>query len=206
MTFQRNKLDLSWKILAKQHPPPKVFVELGGYVGYSAVAWGAFLKELNGNDATGIKVYSVESDAKFVSIIKAIVDLAGLSSIVEAVEGLSYEVLRGLKKQEQAFIIDVLFLDHWDKYYRSDVELCVKLGMLKPGSLIMADNTDFPGAPEYMGFVRERTSATNGLRFASETFFVEKESSGGSSRAVSQRQPPQVGMLTVHRTPSKRRM
>lgn len=184
LAFQRNKLDLSLKILTKQDPVPKVLVELGGYIGYSAVAWGIFLKELNYNDAAGIKVYSVESDAKFVPIIKAIVELADLSDVVEAVEGLSYDVLRALKEKDEAFIIDVLFLDHWDKYYRSDLELCVELGMLKPGSLIMADNTDFPGAPEYMDFIRKRTVASNGLRFSTETLFVEKESSGGSSKAV----------------------
>lgn len=56
---------------------------------------------------------------------------------------------------------------------------------MKPGSLIMADNTDFPGSPEYNEFVKARTAATSGLRFSSKTLFVEKESSGGSSRAVS---------------------
>ncbi|TLD20854.1 S-adenosyl-L-methionine-dependent methyltransferase [Venturia nashicola] len=108
------------------------------------------LSEDTDNDATGIKVYSVESEA---AIIKAIVDVAGLSNFVEVVEGFSYDVLNGLKQKEDAFVIDVLLLDHWDKYYRSDVELCVELGMLKAGSLIMADNTDFPGASDYMQFV-----------------------------------------------------
>lgn len=96
LALQRNKLDLSLKILTKQFPAPKFLVELGGYIGYSAVAWGIFLKELNSNDAAGIEVYSVESDAKFVPIIKAIVELAGLATLWKQLKD-SLRCLTGLE-------------------------------------------------------------------------------------------------------------
>lgn len=37
--------------------------------------------------------------------------------------------------------------------YVSDVKLALKLGLLKPGALIVGDNIKTPGAPEFLEFV-----------------------------------------------------
>ena len=44
MIFQQHTLDVSRQILEAMDPIPKLIVELGTYVGNSAVAWGAMLK------------------------------------------------------------------------------------------------------------------------------------------------------------------
>lgn len=111
LVFQRNKLDLSWKILSDHKPVPRTLVELGGYIGYSAVAWGIYLKALNFGDLKDVKVLSVESDPKLAGIMKAIVELAGLNSVVEVVNELSCEALRGFKRKDENFSIDALFLN-----------------------------------------------------------------------------------------------
>jgi catechol O-methyltransferase len=41
--------------------------------------------------------------------------------------------------------IDALFLDHWKDRYAPDLQLCEDLKLFRVGSVILADNTDFPG-------------------------------------------------------------
>jgi catechol O-methyltransferase len=60
----------------KEHKP-KVMYELGCFVGYSAVRFGALIREWGG------KYYSFEVDAQSVEVSRQIVEHAGLSDSVE---------------------------------------------------------------------------------------------------------------------------
>jgi catechol O-methyltransferase len=153
MLFNPEKVDESRKILEKMDPKPKVLVELGTYVGSSAVAWGKILRDISGADA---KVYAVELEKEFVAITRELVDLAGLQDVVEVCEGASADVLRGLVRDGvlREGSVDVLFLDHWERFYVPDTQLCEDLKLFRKGSVILADNTDRPGAPDYLDYVR----------------------------------------------------
>lgn len=158
MIFHQHKLDVSRKILEQMNPKPKVIIELGTYVGNSAVAWGAMLQDLHNHDPTAMKdckVFSCELDAKFVKIASSLVELAGLSDIVEVVQGPAAESLKRLKEEGRLTKADVLFIDHWEKYYVADLKVCEELGFLQPGSVVIADNTDMPGAPDYVEYVQK---------------------------------------------------
>lgn len=156
MVYQPEKIEVSKSILKSMQRKPKVLVELGTYVGTSAVAWGAILKEINGEgDGEGdAKVYSIELDPLFVSIARDFISLAGLDHTVEIVNGQSGTSLKALKDDGKIDAIDVLFLDHWEKFYVEDLKICEDLGLLRVGSVIIADNTDMPGAPDYLEYVR----------------------------------------------------
>lgn len=56
---------------------PKVMYELGCFVGYSAVRFGALLRQWGG------KYYSFEIDAQSVEVSRKIVEIAGLQDTVE---------------------------------------------------------------------------------------------------------------------------
>lgn len=45
------------------------------------------------------------------------------------------------------------FLDHLKHLYLEDCELAVKLGVLQPGSVVVADNVLNPGVPEYKAWM-----------------------------------------------------
>lgn len=151
MIFQQPKVDAAQRVLEKLDPKPRILVELGGYVGKSAIAWGAMLRDFHADGQ--VKVFSMELEADFVRIIRDFVEIAGLTDIVEVVEGQSGDSLRNLKQQKGIEKIDVLFLDHWEKFYLSDLKVCEELGLLRVGSVVVADNTDMPGAPEYLRYV-----------------------------------------------------
>ncbi|KAM3436401.1 hypothetical protein MY4824_004369 [Beauveria thailandica] len=131
---------------------PKIMVELGGYVGYSAILFG------NAARAAGAQAYiCLERSAEFAGIARALIDLAGLGSFVEIVVGPGSESLRALHasgRLGERRIIDVLFLDHYKPAYLPDLQLCEQLGLVGRGAVIVADNVIKPGNPPYLAYVR----------------------------------------------------
>ena len=67
------------------------------------------LKEMNGG-TQGVKVYCCELDPQFVKISSDMIALAGLSDIVQVIEGKSGETIKKLKDDGTVSKIDVLFL------------------------------------------------------------------------------------------------
>ncbi|KAH9991844.1 S-adenosyl-L-methionine-dependent methyltransferase [Xylariaceae sp. FL0662B] len=128
---------------------PRTMVELGGYVGYSAIAFGAAFKESGGN-----RYYSLEMNPEFGAVISMLVDLAGLSDVVKVVVGSGSDSLRRLYAGKELRHIDLLFLDHYKPAYISDLKCCEELGLVAPGSVFAADNVVRPGNPPYLEYVR----------------------------------------------------
>ena len=183
MTFKPSKIEIARKILAAQEPKPRVIVELGGYVGASAIAWAAMLRDFHSgsdtNSLSGCKVYSCELDPAFAEITRQHVELAGLSDLVEVVEGESAASLRRLKAEGKLNTIDMLFLDHWEKYYVSDTQLCEELGLFRKGSIIIADNVDIPGAPAYLEYIKAGGSGKPGsVKYETETYMAPESEPG----------------------------
>jgi catechol O-methyltransferase len=178
MTFQAHKITLSKTLLDTMSPKPKLLVELGCYVGCSALAWGALLKQYG---AEGAKVYTCELEPAFAKIARDFIDLAGLSSIVEVVEGKSSDSIKRLTDEGKLVKggLDVLFLDHWEAFYQIDLMLCEDLGLFRKGSMILADNTDMPGAPDYLEYVRKGgRGGDGGVKLTTETHQSISEDKG----------------------------
>jgi len=123
-----------------------VVVELGAYCGYSAVRIGRLLGPKD-------RLISIENNPHCSNVAKSMVDYAGLSEKVSILTGLAGEVLVALKDQYGVDKIDVLFIDHWKNLYLSDLKIAESTGLLKVGSVVVADNILFPGAPEYLRYV-----------------------------------------------------
>ncbi|KAK7976963.1 catechol O-methyltransferase [Apiospora saccharicola] len=147
-----------------QKEKPQVMLELGGYVGYSAIAFGAAVR-----DAGGKRYFSLEKSPEFGAVIAMLVDLAGLSDVVKVIVGSSSDSLRRLHKTGQLKRIDLLFLDHYKPLYTEDLKLCEELELVGPGSVYAADNVVKPGNPPYLEYVRstveqkrQKASSANG--------------------------------------------
>lgn len=130
---------------------PKVFVEFGGYVGYSAIVAGAAMRQYAGTEA---RVWSLELDPLCASIAMNFVDLAGLSDIVKVVVGTGEESLKRLQKEGKLTGLDMVMLDHVEDLYVSEFHGLESLGFLRKGVTVVADNVVRPGAPEYRKMVR----------------------------------------------------
>ncbi|KAI1364263.1 catechol O-methyltransferase [Xylaria arbuscula] len=128
---------------------PQVMVELGGYVGYSAIAFAEALRE-----AGGSVYYSLEKSTEFGKIITDLADVAGLSDVIKVVVGSSSDSLNRLHADGTLTEIDLLFLDHYKPLYTDDLKICEELGLIKVGTVLAADNVIKPGNPPYLEYVR----------------------------------------------------
>lgn len=128
---------------------PHVMVELGGYIGYSTLLFGDAVRKVGGK-----KFFSLERNPEFAAVILSLVDLAGLSDIVKVIVGSSAESLGRLYADGVLDHIDLMFLDHYKPAYVTDLKLCEKLQLVKPGTVLAADNVVKPGNPPYLAYVR----------------------------------------------------
>ena len=112
----------------KAGPAARV-LELGTFVGYSAVA-------IARNLGPEGRLVSVDSDPKAAATGRGVADHAGLGGRVEFLTGKGGEVLAGLEAEP----FDLVFLDHWKTAYKPDLELVLERGLLKPGGVVFADN------------------------------------------------------------------
>jgi len=142
--------------LVSRHKP-KVAVEFGAYCGYSAVRTGRLLPP-------GGHLFSIEFNPLFAAIATKVVEFAGLSDRVTVVIGSAESQLPLLRTKHNVFHIDMLFIDHWKDLYLPDLRRVEEQGYLRKGSVVIADNILFPGAPEYAAYVR------NSPRYSSEFF------------------------------------
>ena len=127
---------------------PQVMVELGGYVGYSAILFGDCFRRSGGQ-----RLFSLERNPEFAAVIMSLVDLAGLSDIVKVLVGSSAESLTRLYANGLRHI-DLMFLDHYKPAYTTDLKLCEHLKLVSPGTVLIADNVIKPGNPPYLEYVR----------------------------------------------------
>ena len=143
--------------LIKQHKP-HVLVELGGYIGYSAI-WFANAMRCVLPEGEKAQLWSLEYEGRFAKIARELIELAGVDDIVQLVVGEAGESLKSLKSEGtmKEGSVDMLFLDHVEDLYEADFKIAwEEMGLLREGTVIVADNVLRPGAPEYRKYVRSQ--------------------------------------------------
>ncbi|KAL4780614.1 S-adenosyl-L-methionine-dependent methyltransferase [Aspergillus varians] len=129
---------------------PKIMIELGCYVGYSAILYGDAVRR-NG----GTRYFSLELNPEWAGIANMLVELAGLRDFVRILVGRSDVLLHKLFESGEVKEVELLFIDHYKPAYTLDLKLCEQLGKIVPGvSVIAADNVIYPGNPPYLEYVR----------------------------------------------------
>ena len=124
-------------------------VDLGGYVGYSAIGFASAARECGGSN-----YFSLERNPEFGAVIMSLADLAGLGGFLKVVIGSSAASIRRLHAEGSLQYVDMMFLDHFKPAYTTDLKLCETLGLVKPGTVLVADNVIRPGNPPYLEYVR----------------------------------------------------
>jgi catechol O-methyltransferase len=133
---------------------PKLALELGTYCGYGSLRMARAV----GPEGRLVSVEFVEANAE---IARAIIDHAGVADRVAIVVGTIGDGGQTLSALESAHgfapgALDLAFLDHDKDAYLPDLEAILERGWLHPGSVVVADNIKFPGAPEYRAYMQER--------------------------------------------------
>uniref|UniRef100_A0A8C9XV91 catechol O-methyltransferase n=1 Tax=Sander lucioperca TaxID=283035 RepID=A0A8C9XV91_SANLU len=126
---------------------PLTVLELGAHCGYSTVRIARSLP-------LGARLYSLEMDARNAAIAEKIIRLAGFDDDTLIVNP-SDEVIPLLRSDYGLERLDFVFMDHWKKCYLPDLQMLEGSGLLRKGSMIVADNVLFPGAPKFLRYIRK---------------------------------------------------
>nr|XP_020470468.1 catechol O-methyltransferase-like [Monopterus albus] len=126
---------------------PATVLELGTYCGYSTVRIASLLPPY-------AKFITLEFNPDFAAVARQVIAWAGLEDKVQLVEGASSDWIPKIKEQFGIKTFDLVFLDHWKEHYLSDTKLMEECGLLRKGSVLLADNVICPGAPDYVEYVR----------------------------------------------------
>lgn len=161
MNVGREKGHVVTDMIARQKPT--TLLEIGGYVGFSAILFGNELRK-----AGGQKYLSLELNPIFAHVARDLVALAGLEQTVEIIEGPCRDSLRKIKHQDMdGAAFDVIFIDHAKVLYLNELKLCEELGFVMPGTTVIADDIVQSNNVEYSAYVRE-SPAQKKQRFEEE--------------------------------------
>jgi catechol O-methyltransferase len=130
-----------------QEYSPSLVLELGAYCGYSAVRMARLL-------LPGARLITMEINPDFAAITQQMIEFAGLQDKVTILVGASQDLIPQLKKKNDVNTLDMVFLDHWKERYLPDTLLLEKCGLLRKGTVLLADNVIVPGTPEFLEYVR----------------------------------------------------
>jgi catechol O-methyltransferase len=130
---------------------PKLLLELGTYCGYSALRTARVMP-------AGARLVSLEFLEDNAAIARRILDHAGIGDQVRVIVGTLGDGGSTIDRlrTEHGFgegTVDFVFVDHDKAEYLPDLERILGERWLHPGSIVVADNVKFPGAPEYRAYL-----------------------------------------------------
>jgi catechol O-methyltransferase len=131
---------------------PRLALELGTYCGYSALRIVRVMPDEG-------RLVSIEFNQANAQIARRIWEHAGIGDRVAVLVGTLGDggATRQRLESEHDFgpgSVDFVFIDHAKDAYLPDLELIVDRGWLHQGSIVVADNIKFPGAPDYREHMR----------------------------------------------------
>jgi predicted O-methyltransferase YrrM len=140
---------------------PKLAVEIGTLVGYSAIRMARLLPK-------GGRIVCVEINGRMAEVARSNIASAGFSEVVEVKVGDAKEIIPKL-----AGPFDLAFLDAAKEEYLTYLKLLEK--NLRKGSVIVADNvkSHAEGMKDYLDYVRGSEKYSSSYREGKSAFFPE---------------------------------
>ena len=114
--------------LVREIGPAARILELGSFVGYSAILMARHL----GPDG---RLTSVDVSPVATRVARQMAELAGVADRTEFLCGKSTATIATLSRP-----FDLVFLDHWKGLYLDDARLLIERGLLRPRAVVVADN------------------------------------------------------------------
>jgi catechol O-methyltransferase len=143
---------------AVKHASPALLLELGTYCGYSGLRMARVMP-------AGARLCSIEFSAANAEIARRIWAHAGVGDRLTVVLGILGDGGATIERLRSEFgfsegVVDFVFVDHDKSAYLPDLERILQAGWLHPGSVVVADNVKFPGAPQYRAYLQAAEGKT----------------------------------------------
>jgi catechol O-methyltransferase len=143
---------------AVQRASPALLLELGTYCGYSGLRMARVMP-------AGARLCSIEFSPANAEIARRIWAHAGVGDRLTVVLGTLGDGGATIERLRSEFgfsdgSVDFVFVDHDKSAYLPDLERILNAGWLHPGSVVVADNVKFPGAPQYRAYLQAAEGKT----------------------------------------------
>jgi catechol O-methyltransferase len=108
-------------------------------------------------------IVTIEANDESAATARRIHEHAGVENRIQIVLDQTDRAIPHLSKQFNVDSFDFIFIDHHKQAYLSDFKLLENVGLIKRGTMIVADNVIYPGAPDYINYVRNNPHYTSTL-------------------------------------------
>jgi catechol O-methyltransferase len=137
---------------------PALLLELGAYCGYSGLRTARVMP-------AHARLCSIEFSSANAEIARRIWGHAGVGDKVTAVVGSLGDGGATIDRLRSEFgfsdgAVDFVFVDHDKSAYLPDLERILAERWLHAGSIVVADNVKFPGAPKYRAYLQSAEGTT----------------------------------------------
>ena len=126
---------------------------VGTFLGYSSLRIIAQLPA----DALFV---TIEADSQSADIARSLHQHAGVVDRIHVINDRTENVIPRLGQNFHIDSFDLIFIDHFKDVYLRDFKMLEKVGLIKSGTMIVADNVITPGAPDYLEYVRNNPNYT----------------------------------------------
>ncbi|CAH1268267.1 COMT [Branchiostoma lanceolatum] len=106
---------------------PQTMLELGTYMGYSAIRIARLLPET-------AKFMTVEFDQENAAVAREMIEFAGLQNRIIQITSDTADVIPQLKTKYDVETLDMVFIDHWKDVYVRDIKLLETNKLLRKGN------------------------------------------------------------------------
>lgn len=129
-------------------------VHLGTFLGYSSLRMALQL-------SPHAHIYSIEANTDSAVIARSIHQFAGANDRITILDGYTEHLIPRLKEITGVDAFDLIFIDHHKAVYLRDLKLLEDFGFIRSGTIIVADNVIYPGAPDYLDYIRKNSNYTS---------------------------------------------
>ncbi|CAF4287284.1 unnamed protein product [Adineta steineri] len=138
---------------AIQSRRPRTILELGTFLGYSSLRMAAQVPR-------NTRIVSIERDPEAAEVAHIIHKHAGVGNQIKIIVDTTENAIPRLKRRFHIRSLDFIFIDHAKSFYLRDFKLLERVGLIQSGTMIVADNVIYPGAPDYLRYVRNNRNYT----------------------------------------------
>jgi len=137
-----NKADVLEAAVQKA-PKGGSVLEIGTYCGYSAIRMAMA--------RPNTRIVTLEVDPAHMVIARNVTAFAGLAHVIDVWTGHSKDLLHRLSDRYDGRLkLCAVFMDQKGSRYDEDLSALERLGLLKQGAIVVADNVLKPGAPAFL--------------------------------------------------------
>ncbi|CAF4330999.1 unnamed protein product [Adineta steineri] len=109
-------------------------------------------------------IISIDSNTESAEIARSIFEYAGVTDRIKTIVDDTNNVIPHLNKDFNVDSFDLIFIDHFKDVYLRDFKILEDVGLIKSGTMIVADNVICPGAPDYLEYVQNNPNYSTTLR------------------------------------------